>query len=220
VHPRFSEDVHVAKLIHPIARYPIDLGFDFGRTPACVIGQDWRHIGRYVALRSISSFNMSAELFAPEVKLVLEKDYLGYQIRAWGDPSGDNGDQGSEQTAIRMVRAKGIPITAAPTNQWSLRQAALDAPLTRLCADGRPAYAVSRAGCTELIRALAGGYHYRELQISGVQKRFGERPEKNDDSHVAESEHYRMLGYGEGQKALRRPERERKRRPQFAVSNW
>jgi hypothetical protein len=202
VYPRFSEDVHVVSLIEPNRRYPIDIGFDFGRTPACVIGQDWRHVGRYVALRSISSFNMSATLFAPEVKRCLEKDYGGFQVRAWGDPAGDSGDQATEETAIRVVRSHGIPIVAAPSNEPTLRRAALDNPLTRLCLDGRPAYRVSKAGCAELIRALNGGYHYRKLQISGAEPRYADSPEKNDDSHVAEAEEYRLLGSGEGSAAL------------------
>lgn len=221
VHPRFSEDIHVTPLIQPLSRYPIDIGFDFGRTPACVLGQDWRHIGRYVALRSISSFNMSATLFAPEVKRVLEKDFQGYAVRAWGDPSGDNGDQSTEETAIRIVRAKGIPITAAPSNEPTLRRAALDEPLTRLCVDGRPAYLVSKAGCQELIRALAGGFHFRELQVTGG-KRYGDKPEKNDDSHVAESEEYRLLGCGEGAAALRPASHlgVGYEQPQWAENNW
>lgn len=222
VHPRFNEQVHVLPLILPLSRYPIDVGFDFGRTPACVIGQDWRHIGRYVALRSISSFNMSATLFAPEVKLCLDKDFSGFEVRAWGDPSGDNGDQSTEETAIRVVRAAGIPIQAAPSNEPTLRRAALDNPLTRLCMDNRPGYAVSKAGCAELIRALNGGFHYRELQVSGPQKRYSESPEKNDDSHVAESEEYRLLGSGEGRAALRPAAHLHAGRvlPQFAESTW
>ncbi len=224
VHPRFSEDVHVVPLIQPMPRYPIDIGFDFGRTPACVIGQDWKHIGRYVALRSISSFNMSATLFAPEVARCLRKDFENYAVRAWGDPSGDNGDQATEQTAIRVVRAHGIPISAAPSNEPTLRQAALDNPLSRLAVDGRPSYLVSRAGCSELIRALSGGYHYRQLQISGAEKRYHQSPEKNDDSHVAEAEQYRLLGCGEGRAALRpaepqlRAEQEARWAPQASYS--
>lgn len=222
VHPRFSEDVHVVPLIQPLARYPIDIGFDFGRTPACVIGQDWQHIGRYVALKSISSFNMSATLFAPEVKRVLEKDYSGFAVRGWGDPSGDNGDQATEETAIRVVRAAGIPIEGAPSNEPTLRRAALDQPLTRLCVDNRPAYLVSKAGCKDLIRALNGGFHFRELKVSGPQKRYADSPEKNDDSHVAEAEEYRLLGCGEGRAALRPPAHHqgRDRLPQFAESTW
>lgn len=222
VHPRFSEDIHVLPEIAPMPRYPLDIGFDFGRTPACVIGQDWRHIGRYVALRSISSFNMSATLFAPEVKRVLLKDFAGYEVRGWGDPSGDNGDQATEETALRVVRAAGIPIQAAPTNEPTLRIAALDNPLTRLCVDGRPAYLVSKAGCKELIRALAGGYHFRELQVKGTGgKRYGEKPEKNDDSHVAEAEQYRLVGCGEGAAALRPATPPTGwAEPQWAETNW
>lgn len=224
VHPRFSQDIHVVPTIAPMSQYPIDIGFDFGRTPACTMGQDWRHIGRYVALRSISSFNMSATLFAPEVKRVLEKDFSGYAVRAWGDPSGDSGDQATEQTALKVVRAHGIPIQAAPSNEPTLRRAALDNPLTRLCVDGRPAYLASKAGCGELIRALAGGFHFRELQVSGPKKRYAEAPEKNDDSHIAEAEEYRLLGCGEGRAALRPQEANlmhgRELAPQFGESSW
>ena len=221
VHPRFSEDLHVLPRIDPLPQYPIDIGADFGRTPAVVLGQDWRHIGRYVAIRCLTSENMSAELFAPEVKRLLDKDFSGYPVRAWGDPSGDAGGQAFETTPIEVFRAKGIPMQPAPSNNPTLRCASLDAPLTRLCMDGRPAYMASKEGCGPLIKGLSGGFHYPELKISGVEKRYHEKWLKNMDSHVCEAEQYRLYGSGEGQAVLRLPEHMRPQNlPAVAEGGW
>jgi len=53
-----------------------------------------------------------------------------------------------------------------------------------------------------LRKALAGGYHYRRVQVSG-DARYRDVPEKNDYSHVAEAMQYMMLGAGEGRSLIR-----------------
>jgi hypothetical protein len=205
VHPQYIDSIHCAKeLLEPDRRYPLLLGFDFGRTPACSIGQFLEHIGRHVALDELCSDDMSAVLFAPEVKRLLERRYSGMKVLAFGDPAGDAKGQATEDTPIRIVRAAGIPIHAAPSNVAVLRRAALDQPLTRICMDSRPAYLLSPR-CERLRQALMGGYHYRELQVSGTEPRYSDEPEKNDASHIAEAEEYRLLGGGEGRNALTPP---------------
>lgn len=206
VHPRYIDSVHCAKqILLPDPRYPLDLGFDFGRTPAVAIGQDWFHLGIYVAIDELCSDDMSASIFAPEVKRKLDREYRGFRVRSWGDPAGDRSGQETEDTCIRIVRAAGIPIQPAPSNVAALRRAALDRPLIRLALNGRPGYQLSPR-CERLREALMGAYHYRELQVSGADPRYSDEPEKNEASHIAEAEEYRLLGCGEGREALRPPE--------------
>jgi len=219
VHPRFVDSLHTYDgVIEPVERYPLLVGLDFGRTPAAVIGQHWTHIGRHVALRDFVSFDMSAAIFAPELKRLIDREYPGMQVQAWGDPAGDAAGQATEDTPIRIVRAAGIPCRPTASNVAAVRRAALDNPLTRLCMDGKPAYLLSGHGCPNLRRALAGGYHYRQLQIRGTE-RYSDTPEKNDDSHVAEAEEYRLQGAGEGRAALRpaEPQLQRTRRQPVRV---
>lgn len=184
VHPRFVDSLHThSGVIEPNERYPLLVGIDFGRTPAATIGQFWSHVGRHVCIDELVSFDMSAAIFAPELKRKLDREYPGMAVRAWGDPAGDAAGQATEDTPIRIVRAAGIPCEPTETNIAAVRRAALDNPLTRLCVDGKPAYKLSGAKCPNLRRSLAGGYHYRQLKLSG-EARYSDIPEKNDDSHV------------------------------------
>ncbi len=184
VHPRFNFDTHVAK--RPLVydqRYPLILGLDFGRTPAAVVMQHIESVGRYQVLAELTSENMSASIFAPELKRMIERRWPSAAVQGWGDPAGDAQGQATEDTPILICRAAGLPVRAAPSNVWALRRAALDNVLTRLCMDGKPAFLVDPS-CEMLIKGLMGGYHYRELQVSGPEPRFADAPEKNEASHV------------------------------------
>jgi len=51
-----------------------------------------------------------------------------------------------------------------------------------------------------LRRACLDGYRYRKLSIVG--ERYGEDPDKNEYSHVAEALQYMLLGGGEGRTVM------------------
>lgn len=222
VHPRYIDSLHSSgsTLLHPNDKYPLIVGIDFGRTPAATIGQYWAHIDRHVCLDELVSFDMSAAIFGPELKRKLEREYPRYPVQAWGDPAGDAAGQATEDTPIRIISASGIPCRPTESNVAAVRRAAIDNPLTRLCLDGKPAYLINGPQCPHLRRALAGGYHYRQLQISGSE-RYSDTPDKNDDSHVAEAEEYRLQGAGEGKAALRPREPQYQRHTHVdVVSTW
>lgn len=221
VHPQYIDGTHCSPTdLLPLERYPLLLGFDFGRTPCCEVGQYWEHIGRHVGLDELTSDDMSASIFAPEVKRMLDRKYQGMQVRGWGDPAGDAKGQATEDTPILIVRAAGIPIGPAPSNIPALRRASLANPMMRMCMDARPAYLISPRQ-KKLRKGLGGGFHYRKLQVSGPDERYSDEPEKNEYSHPVEAEEYMRLGAGEGQAALRRPQEMRPGRMQeTAVSEW
>ena len=203
VHPRYVDSVHCARApLSVTPGVPLVIGMDFGRTPAAAIKQYLRTIGRWVVIDELTSEDMSAAIFGPELKRKLDMDYPGMPAMAWGDPAGDAQSQATEDTPIRIIRAAGIPIQPAPSNVWALRLAALEGVLSRTCMDGRPAFLLSPK-CTQLRKALMGGYHYPEIQVSGPEKRYGDRPVKNFSSHIAEALHYGLLGGGEGHAAVR-----------------
>lgn len=202
VHPQYNDALHcAAEPIQADRRYPLVVGQDFGRTPAATILQYLDHLGRWVLLDELTSQDMSASLFGPELKRKLDREYPRFRISGWGDPAGDAQGQATEDTPILIMRAAGVPMQPAPTNNWALRKAALDNVLTRLCMDGRPAFMISPRA-KQARKALQGGYQYRELQVTGPEKRYSDTPEKNFSSHVAESIHYALLGGGEGREAL------------------
>ncbi len=51
--------------------------------------------------------------------------------------------------------------------------------------------------CKVARKAMAGGYHFKRIQVSG-DERYHDEPNKNIYSHVAEAGQYAMLGAGEG----------------------
>lgn len=214
VHPRFLHHRHVAKA--PLAyneRYPLMLGLDFGRTPAAAIFQRLDHIGRYHVLAELTSEDMSAAIFAPELFRMIRRRWPKADLVGWGDPAGDAQGQATDDTPILICRAAGLPIQPASTNRYALRKAALDNPLMRSCMDGGPAILIDPS-CEMLIKALMGGYHYRQLQVSGPEPRISDEPEKNWASHIAEAMHYGLLGAGEIHEALRPPEHMRRPWPE------
>lgn len=223
VHPAYRDDYHCAPAeLEPNSRYPLLLGLDFGRTPACAMVQYWDHLERWVVIDEMTSENMSAAIFAPQLKRYLDRRYPGLSVRAWGDPAGDARGQATEDTPILICRAAGIPVQPAPSNVWALRIAAVDNPLLRVSrVDMRPGLIVSPRA--KMIRkGLMGGYCYRKLALSGPE-RFDEQPDKNEYSHCVEALHYALGGAGEGRAALQPAEpqlRGREPLPQFAESTW
>lgn len=203
VHPRYSDSKHcVSRVIVPLERYPLIIGIDFGRTPAAVILQYWEHLGQHVVIDELTSHDMSAAIFGPELKRKIDREYPGFPVQAWGDPAGDLQGQATEDSPIRIIKASGIPCKPTHTNVLAVRLAALDNPLTRMVMNGQPGIIISGPKCPTLRQGLAGAYHYRELQVSG-ERRINETPNKTQHSHVCESLHYALVGCGEGALALR-----------------
>ena len=60
--------------------------------------------------------------------------------------------------------------------------------------------------CPRLRKALAGGYHYRRVQVAG--ERYADRPEKNECPPRADALQYLMLGGGEARALLSRGEQQ------------
>jgi len=57
--------------------------------------------------------------------------------------------------------------------------------------------------CVVLRKAMAGGYNYRRVQVTG-EERFRDVPDKNSYSHVAEAIQYLLVGAGEAKTLVRR----------------
>lgn len=200
VHPEYQDSVHCPGEIAYDPSQPIVLGIDFGRTPAALVLQPTA-IGRYHAIDEFVTEDMSQAIFGPELKRYLGSHYPGARIRGWADPAGDSKGQATEDTPLRILQAAGIPVLRAPSNQTTLRRAALAQPFTRLCMDGRPALLVS-ARCKRFRKAMMGGWCFRKLKIAG-EERYDEQPDKGPLSHIAEAGEYALLGEGEGVAALR-----------------
>jgi len=210
VHPEYIDSIHCTdELIEPDKRYPLIIGIDFGRTPAAVITQHIEELGRRVIIDELTSTDMSAAIFGPELKRYLDSHYAGMPVEVWCDPSGGAQSQATEDTPIRIIRAAGIPAKPCSSNNPDLRRAAISNPATRICMDGKPGLQVSPKA--KMVRkGLMGGFAYRRLKIAGTA-RHTDQPDKNQYSHPVEAAEYALMGSGEGRDALMPPMQNRRR---------
>ncbi len=210
VHPEYIDSSHTSKVELDVdPRYPLTLGLDYGREPACAIAQHIEHVGRWHIIDEFVSMDMSASIFGPELKRYLDRNYSGMDVDAWGDPAGDAQGQATEDTPMLIMRAAGIPVRAAPSNVPALRRAAIANPCLRMCMDSKPALQVSPKA-KQIRKGLMGGWVYRRLQIAG-HERYTDLPEKGPLSHPCEAAEYALLGGGEGRAAIRPARHERNR---------
>jgi hypothetical protein len=208
VWPSFQREAHVAKsALKPVEGHVIFVGIDFGLTPAAIYGQ--RIFDRWFILGELVARDMGARRFARILRGDLATRFPGWRWRLFGDPAGDTRAQSDESTPFEMVRAEGLEIRPAPSNDPTVRITAIEELLLRMV-DGKPGFLVD-PGCITLIGAMESGYHYRRLQVTG--ERYTEEPEKNMASHPADALQYMALGAGEGRMVLRKTREEPQGKP-------
>jgi hypothetical protein len=198
VYPTFRREVHVAK--EPIAVQPeldIRVGIDFGRTPAAIFGQQlWG--GRWTILHELVAQDMGAGRFADLLKREIARlGWAGYGFVFHGDPAGSAMAQTDETTPFMILRQAGINARPAPSNDPEVRIEAVESLLNRLV-DGQPGLLIAPS-CTTVIAGFEGGYQFRRLQVSGVE-RYDEKPSKNRFSHPHDALQYLVIGGGEGRR--------------------
>jgi hypothetical protein len=215
VYTQFNEDTHCSPTPLPILpRTPVDIGLDFGLTPAAVLSQDLR--GRRLIQRELVATSMGMETFGRELRKLLARDYPDCPVTITGDPAGDQRAQTDEQTPFMILNAQGLLAVPAHSNDFTLRIEAAEAPFKRMV-EGKPGLLIDPS-CRHFRKACAGGYHFPRIAVSGGV-RHAERPLKNQSSHVAEAYQYLCLGIGEGT-ALLRPPADRQGRVVQAKRHW
>ncbi|MDQ0132655.1 hypothetical protein J2T08_000556 [Neorhizobium galegae] len=204
---QFSEDSHVSKEpLDPVPGWPVYVGLDFGRQPACVVGQLINN--RWIIFSEAAARGVGASIFAPIVKQLLTKrlgtwfavggdrEKNGYEVHFFGDPKGDDGTQSDETTAYDIFRSYGMPVRAAPVknNHIQTRIEAVEYAMITMV-NGNPRFLVCGTNCRTLKVACAGGYHFK--RIKGTS-RHEETPFKDRYSDIADATQYMLLGAGEG----------------------
>jgi hypothetical protein len=223
VHPWYVDSVHCApEPFEPEPRLPIIIGADFGRTPAAALLQFHPAMGRWAVFDELTSQNMSASVFAPELKRKLDRDYPNMSASGFGDPAGDKSGQTVEVTPIQMMRAAGLDMRPAPTNVETIRRASLSNPGRRLCMDGKPAFILSPR-CKMLRKGMMGGFCYKRMRLRGTEQ-YAQEPDKTSIySHIVEAAEYACSGGGEARAALRPAESQLYDRPpsvEIAEGSW
>jgi hypothetical protein len=203
VYPEWQEGLH-ERAFEWDASQPGYLGFDFGLTPACTVGQR-SAAGQMRVHSEVVTEDMGVVRFAAEVKRHLAEHYPRDQewVAITGDPAGNARQAGDrdERTVFQLLAAEGIAAQPAHSNDFDLRREAVAESLLKLTRDG-PALIV-HPQCRVLCKAMAGRYRYRRLEVVG-QERFRDVPDKNAWSHVAEALQYLMLGAGAGKALVRK----------------
>ena len=179
---------------------PIQLGLDFGLTPACVFGQRYNN-GKWIILHEIVTEDMGLERFAQMLLYELNTRFQNLEPLIWGDPAGQKRDEIFEVTSFAHLRTLGLNAKPTATNDFQVRREAGASPMTRLV-DGKPALRVDK-GCKRLRKSLAGGYHFKRVGISGGTDRFRDVPDKNMHSHIGDAFAYLLLGGGEHRRLTR-----------------
>ena len=204
VWPAFKDSKHVSREAIVADNSPIICGMDFGLTPAAVFIQQGP-TGQYSVLSEIVTEDVAADEFGPLLMAHVAREYPTQSVSYFGDPAGSQRSQSDKHTPFRILKAIGLDVRPARVpgekeNDFDVRVKAVSGPLLKLDMAGEPALVISPA-CKYLRRALAGGYKYRQLQVSG-DERYNAEPEKNIYSHVAEALQYGMIGAGQGREVL------------------
>lgn len=200
VYDQYYDNLHIRD--HEFnPHWPLDIGMDFGLTPAAVIGQRTPQ-GQDRILSEVVATRLGATSFAIEVKEHLARNYPGHTIgNVTGDPAGEGGGN-DDQSVFKLMAAQGLIAFPASTNDPSIRIEAVNSKMKTLI-EGQPGLVV-HSRCKQLRKACAGGYHYRRVKLA-TELKFEEKPYKNMSSHVAEALQYYELGLGGGREVITRP---------------
>lgn len=166
VFPEFS-DYHVAdeeELVLP-PRIPLYLGFDFGRTPVCIIATMTKG-GRIIVLEELVGADISVNtLLEDHVVPLLTSKYKHASIEgAWGDPAGLIRTQAVEVSPFEVLQQAGIPVEdPGGGNKLGPRLEAVKQRLTSLDSMGYPKLQIS-SKCNYLLAAIQHDYVFETIR--------------------------------------------------------
>lgn len=197
VYPEYRDDTHYRPGLLAIPGLPLLLGFDFGLTPACIIGQATPR-GQLRIVDELISDRMGIEQFASRVVL----PHLALKYGAWnlkdiqtaGDPAGETPAQTDERTCFDVLIANGFVMRSVPTNAFVPRREAVASYLTRM--DGGDPGFVLNENAKVLRKGFMGGYSLRRMAVPG-REIYRDEPDKDMYSHPHDGLQYlAMLARG------------------------
>lgn len=195
VYPDYRDSTH-CRPFELVPGIGLDIGLDFGLTPAAVIGQRQAN-GQLRIRHELVTEDTGVTRFAGELKRFLAEKFPGYKIATiTGDPAGDQRQAGDseERTVFQLLEKEGIIAKPARTNDFAIRTESFTAPMRRLI-DGEPGLLI-HPDCVVTRKGLQGGYCFKRVKVSG-DERFRDVPDKNKYSHPCEAGQYLAMGIGE-----------------------
>ena len=195
------DDTSMSMDLEPEPGIPIQVGLDFGLTPAAVFAQRMPN-GRWHVLHELVTFDMGLNRFVQMLKDDMGIYFPKYQFMIWGDPAGEQRDQIYETTAFDHMRTMDMLARPCATNDFKVRREAMAIPMQRLI-EGKPGFLVNKK-CERLRKSLSGGYHFKRVSMGAGQERYRSTPNKNEHSHIGDAAGYCLLGGGEHQSMTRK----------------
>jgi len=192
VTPQWNDRMHLALGLVPVPRVQLELLWDFGHNPTCIVTQV-TPMGHWLILDSIVGDKIGTEeLIMDAVRPLLTTKYgirigkSSFPIRHIGDPSGKTGDQSTiHRSPVLLIRRElGGSWRSGPVKPED-RIEPLRAVLTRT-QGGHAIVQVDRENAKEVWHALRGGYHYaisRQGIVAGNVL-------KNEHSHPGDAMSY------------------------------
>lgn len=190
VYPDFSRQLHGSKEpIDPVFGLPLLRGWDFGLTPACVVGQYVD--GQLRILREFVAYNKGAEQFSTEVLRQMAVLYPGWADpkRDWRDaidPAGEQRKDTDMSTCAKVLITKGLTPFPGPV-AWEPRRRSVEQFLVTI-SNKQPAFLIDMANCPVLVRGFEGGYRYPEKSLEIEPHKI--RPLKDEHSHPHDALQY------------------------------
>ena len=195
VYPEYNDDLHLQEHVEPYQKTLI-LGWDFGLTPACIIGQVSASGQLRILDEVVCEGTMGARQFARNAVIpFLAENYPGLQHISYADPAGGQRAQANEITCFDEVIAAGFPMGDDVTNKFKSRREAVVFYLNNMV-DGQPGFVLSKK-CKVLRKGFNGGYRFKRVQVAG-DERFQDEADKNSYSHPHDGLQYLCLGARSG----------------------
>lgn len=201
VYGDFNKHSHVSTFgLTPKLGVPLLLGWDFGLTPACIVGQLCD--GQLRILREYVGSNEGIIKFAGRVWQDFRIRYTAWThsddaIISFIDPAGFQKSQVDERTCAEGLRGEGFTRMEPGPVDWESRRQAVEHFLLRQTKDGS-SLLLDPKECHTLIEGFAGGYRYndRESTIESAKV----RPLKDRYSHPHDALQYLAHGAAAKQK--------------------
>lgn len=166
VYEDWDDDLHLSKVpLDPVPGIPLDLGFDQGLHPACVITQTMPS-GQLRVLREVVPDRIGVGGFCLLLVPVLELEFAGLALRFTEcDPAafyGADKEGGEQAWADTVSLAIGRPLSPAPTQEIGLRISAVEQLLINPLRDEArsPAILVDPR-CKKLIHGFRSKYRWQ-----------------------------------------------------------
>ena len=184
VYPEYNDHIHCREF-DVVDYVPMDRGWDFGLTPACVYLQKMPN-GQLRIFDETIATRMGAKQIGKEVLSDTSEKWQKMSIAGdHGDPAGLTPGEGDMQSAYDHLNSLGIVLQ--PGKQ-SL-EARLEAVRSRLTTmiDGEPGLLI-HPGCRKLRKGFKGKYEFKRVAMKG--ERFRDKPDKNEYSHPHDALQY------------------------------